>query len=82
VRSGAQTVLNHDEVGALVWVRRAPASSRTSSTVVVACNLSDKPVVLGDMGEVTVRGMRSLLQPAPVDLMKVEPGGVLVAETR
>ena len=82
VRSGAQTVLNHDEVGALVWVRRAPASSRTSSTVVVACNLSDKPVVLGDMGGVTVRGMRSLLQPAPVDLMKVEPGGVLVAETR
>jgi hypothetical protein len=82
VRSGAQTVLNHDAQGALVWVRHAPASSRTSSTVVVACNLSDKPVVLGDLGGVTVRAMRSLLQPAPGDLMKVEPGMVVVEETR
>jgi hypothetical protein len=82
VRSGAQTVLNHDAEGALVWVRRAPASSRTSSTVVVACNLSDRPVVLGDFGGVNVRAMRSLLQPAPVDLMKLGSGDVLVAETR
>jgi hypothetical protein len=82
VRSGAQTVLNHDAQGALVWVRHAPASSRTSTTVVVACNLSDKPVVLGDLGGVTVRAMRSLLQPAQGDLMKVEPGMVVVGETR
>ena len=82
VRSGAQTVLNHDAQGALVWVRHAPASSRTSTTVVVACNLSDKPVVLGDLGGVTVRAMRSLLQPAPGDLMKVEQGMVVVGETR
>jgi len=82
VRSGAQTVLNRDAQGALVWVRRAPANSRTSSTVVVACNLSDRPVVLGDFGGVNVRAMRSLLQPAPVDLMKLGSGDVLVAETR
>jgi alpha-glucosidase len=82
VRSGAQTVMNRDAQGALVWVRHAPANSRTSSTVVVACNLSDKPVVLGDLGGVTLRSMRSLLQPAPADLMKVAPGGVVVAETR
>jgi hypothetical protein len=82
VRSGSQTVLNRDDLGALVWVRRAPASSRTSSTVVVACNLSDKPVVLSDLGAVTVNFMRSLLSPAPGDLLKVAPGAVVVGETR
>jgi hypothetical protein len=82
VRSGAQTVLNRDDVGALVWVRHAPANSRTSTTVVVACNLSDRPVVLTDLGGVPLRSVRSLLQPAPGDLMKVEPGAVMVGETR
>ena len=82
VRSGAQAVLNRDDLGALVWVRRAPASSRTSTTVVVACNLSDKPVVLSDLGGVTVNFMRSLLSPAPGDLLKVQPGAVVVGETR
>jgi hypothetical protein len=82
VRSGAQAVLNRDDLGALVWVRRAPASSRTSTTVVVACNLSDRPVVLSDLGGVTVNFMRSLLSPAPGDLLKVEPGAVTVGETR
>jgi glycosidase len=82
VRSGAQTVLNRDDVGALVCVRHAPANSRTSTTVVVACNLSERPVVLTDLGGVALRSMRSLLQPAPGDLMKVEPGAVVVGETR
>ncbi len=80
VRSGAQMVLNRDAEGALVWVRRAPASSRTSSTVVVGCNLSDKPVGLGDVGG--AKAMRSLLMPAPGDVMTVEPGTVVVGETR
>jgi hypothetical protein len=82
VRSGAQTVVNRDDVGALVWVRHAPANSRTSTTVVAACNLSDRPVVLTDLGGVALGSMRSLLQPAPVDLMKVAPGMVVVGETR
>ena len=82
VRSGAQTVLNRDDVGALVWVRQAPANSRTSTTVVVACNLSGRPVVLTDLGGVALNSMRSLLQPAPRDLLKVEPGAVVVGETK
>ena len=82
VRSGTQTVLNRDDMGALVWVRHAPANSRTSSTVVVASNLSDRPVFLTDLGGVAMGSVRSLLQPAPVDLMKVEPGMVMVGETR
>jgi hypothetical protein len=82
VRSGAQTVLNRDALGAVVWVRHAPANSRTSSTVIAACNLSDRPVVLGDLGVGTARVMRSLLTPAPGNLLKLEPGMVVVVETR
>jgi hypothetical protein len=82
VRNGGQTVLNRDDVGAMVWVRHAPASSRTSTTVVAACNLSDRPVLLTDLGGVAIGSMRSLLQPAPGDLMKVEPGAVVVGETK
>lgn len=82
VRSGAQTVLDRDAVDALVWVRRAPASSRTSTTVVVGCNLSDVPVGLGDLGGVRPGGLRSLLSPVPADLLEVAPGAVMVGETR
>jgi len=38
--------------------------------------------VLTDLGGVAIGSMRSLLQPAPGDLMKVEPGAVVVAETK
>ena len=82
VRNGAESLLDYDAVDALVWVRRAPASSRTSANVVAACNLSDKPVVLGDLGGVRVRGVRSLLSPAPVGLGAVAAGAVLVGEAR
>jgi glycosidase len=74
VRSGSMEVLNHDDQGAVVWVRRAPASSRTSSTVVAACNLSTRPLVLSGMAGVPVGALRSLLQPAPADLGKVAAG--------
>ncbi len=46
VRNGEQVVLNRDAQNALVWVRRAPAGSRTVANVVVAANLGDKPVTL------------------------------------
>jgi alpha-glucosidase len=83
VRNGAQTVLDYDAEDALVWVRRAPASSRTSANVVAACNLSDKPVVVGDLGAVRVRGLRSLLSPQPKGaLLTVAPGAVLVGQVR
>ncbi len=82
VRSGSQTVLDRDAVDALVWVRRAPASSRTSTTVVVGCNLSGTPVRLGDVGGVRLEGLRSLLNPAPGDMLTVAPGAVVVGETR
>jgi alpha-glucosidase len=83
VRSGAETLLDHDAEDALVWERRAPASSRTSANVVAACNLSDKPVVLDDLGAVSTHGLRSLLSPKPTgDLLTVDPYAVLVGEAR
>jgi hypothetical protein len=83
VRSGAETLLDHDTEDTLVWERKAPASSRTSTNVVAACNLSDKPVVLGDLGALPARGLRSLLNPAPkADLLTVAPYAVLVGEAR
>ncbi len=81
VRQGAETVMDFDAAGAVVWMRRAPADSRTSANVVVGCNLSDKPVELGDVGG--RRGLRSLLSPEPVgDLLTVAPGAVMVGEVR
>jgi len=83
VRNGAETVLDYDAVGAVVWVRQAPASSRTSANVVAACNLSDRPVVLGDFGGLRLRGLRSLLSPEPEGaLLTVAPGAVMVGEAR
>lgn len=75
VRNGAQMVMDYDALDAVVWERRAPASSRTSANVVAACNLSDKPVVLGS------RVVRSLLRPQG-DVREVAAGAVLVGETR
>jgi hypothetical protein len=46
LRSGTPYILNHDAEHALVWLRRAPAGSRTAATVVIACNLNDKPLTL------------------------------------
>jgi hypothetical protein len=83
LRSGSQTILDRDAGDALVWVRHAPATSRTSTTVVLACNLSAKPLQLSDLATLTVNNLRSLLNPAPTgDLLQVAPGAVLVGETR
>ncbi len=82
VRSGSQAVLDRDAEDALVWVRRAPASSRTSTTVVMGCNLSGTTVGLGDVGGVRLEGLRSLLNPAPAEMLTVAPGSVVVEETR
>lgn len=46
LRNGAEDILDFDADDALLWLRRAPAGSRTSATVVVVCNLSAKPFAL------------------------------------
>ncbi|MGI4830369.1 MAG: DUF3459 domain-containing protein, partial [Janthinobacterium lividum] len=65
LRSGTQIVLNRDADHAVVWVRRAPAGSRTAASVIVAVNLGAQPVTLSldsDLARAGVRsgGLRSL----------------------
>lgn len=58
IRNGTETIFDRDAVGALLWVRRAPAGSRTAASVVVAANLSDRPVYLSLGSELEELGMR------------------------
>lgn len=58
LRNGSEYVLHRDEQGAVVWVRRAPAGSRTVANVVVAANLSDLPVRLSLDDDLEGLGMR------------------------
>ncbi len=58
LRNGTQYVLNRDAEEALVWIRRAPAGSRTVANVVVAANLSDRPLTLALDADIESLGMR------------------------
>jgi len=53
VRNGTQTFADHDADGALVWVRKAPAGSKSSASVYVVCRPSGKAA--GDLGLKIVR---------------------------
>jgi alpha-glucosidase len=44
LRNGAQTILNHDADDALVWIRKAPAGSKSPASVAIACRLGTAPV--------------------------------------
>ena len=46
LRNGSVSFMNHDSEGAVVWLRRAPAGARTVASVIVACNLTDHPIVI------------------------------------
>ena len=64
LRNGAQVVLNRDAQDALVWLRRAPAGSRTVADVVVAANLGNRPVTLSLDEDLKRLGIREgLLRP-------------------
>lgn len=72
LRSGSVTFFNHDAEGAVVWLRRAPAGARTVASVVVACNLTDHPIVLSldsDLAHLRIAGgtIRPLLTSLHVD---------------
>jgi hypothetical protein len=46
VRTGANSMLNHDADGVVAWVRRPAAVSYKTPAVVFLCNMTDKPVKL------------------------------------
>lgn len=58
LRNGAQAVLNRDSEDTVVWVRRAPAGSRTVANVVAAANLSERPVTLSLDSDLEGAGLR------------------------
>ncbi len=46
IRNGTEDILDFDADDVLLWLRRPPVGSRTSATIIVACNLSAKPFAL------------------------------------
>jgi alpha-glucosidase len=72
LRTGSVSFLNHDGEDAVVWLRRAPAGARTVASVIVVCNLSERPVVLSlddDLARLHVRPgfLRPLLTSTHID---------------
>ena len=64
LRDGAITLLDHDAENALVWVRSVPPGASQRSPLVIACNLSEKPVTLHLHDQVKRLGLRgSFLRP-------------------
>lgn len=66
LRSSRMHVLDHDNEDALVWLSRAPAHANTVATVIVACNLSHRPLSLSldsDLARLHIRSgtLRPLL---------------------
>lgn len=91
MHEGQQILLNHDADNALVWVRKHQGVTATSPAILVACNLSDKPITLHlkeDIKKLGLRGqfLRSLLRsdygmgPMNLDDVKLEPFGVYIGE--
>jgi Alpha amylase, catalytic domain len=92
LRSGALYVLDAEVPGALAWIRRAPAGARTVASVVVVCNLSDKPIAVSldrDLDSLGIHTgtVRPLLAADPADRrvestdhISLAPWGVYIGE--
>jgi hypothetical protein len=84
LHNGAQTVLNQDDLNALVWVRRPPPGATTATTVVAVCNLSSKPLALSLGVELRLRAgtFRGLAGDAKLngDVISVPAGAVWLGE--
>jgi alpha-glucosidase len=84
LHNGAETVLDHDDLNALLWVRRPPPSAATATTVVAVCNLSEKPldISLGDELKLIGGAFRTLAGDANVsgNRISVPAGAVWLGE--
>ena len=84
LHNGAQTVLNQDDLNALLWVRRPPAGATTATTVVAVCNLSSKPLMLSLDIELKLRTGTFLTLAGDAKLtgstISVPPGGAWLGE--
>jgi hypothetical protein len=66
LRDGVQTLLDRDADNALLWLRPAPANSRTVGNGLVVCNLSAQPLTLSlDALHLHATRLRTLLGAEP-----------------
>jgi hypothetical protein len=84
LRTGSVSFLDHDGEDALVWLRRAPAGARTVASVIVVCNLSDRPVVLSlneDLAKLHIRNgfLRPLLTSRHIDHVAQATGRIALS---
>lgn len=84
LRTGSVSFLDHDGEDALVWLRRAPAGARTVASVVVVCNLGDRPTVLSlneDLAKLHIRGgyLRPLLTSRHIDHIAQSTGRIMLS---
>ncbi len=93
MRSERIELLNHDDQNSVVWVSRRQPVTPASPAIVVACNLSDKPVTLSltkDMSELHLRGnfLRTVLRSdngmggMSLNAVTLPPFGVYIGEIR
>jgi len=84
MHNGAQTVLDQDDLDAMLWVRRPPPGAATATTVVAICNLSAKPLALSLGFELKLRSgtFHTLAGDARVNgnTISAEPGAVWLGE--
>jgi len=86
IHNGAETLLKHDDLNALLWVRHPPPGATTAATVVALCNLSAKPLDISLAEELKLRAgtFHTLAGDAKIsgDRISVAPGAVWLGEWR
>jgi len=84
LHNGSETVSKHDDLNALLWVRRPPVGATTAATVVALCNLSAKPldVFLGEELKLRAGTFHTLVGDAKIsgDSISIPPGAVWLGE--
>ncbi len=93
LRDGEEFTFNHDDRNTLIWMRKTATPSPANPPVLVACNLSDKPVVLSlkaDVARLQLHGnfLRTILRSddlmggVSLDPITLPPFGVYIGELR
>ena len=92
-RSGTNEILNHDDQNSLVWVVKKDPVTPLSPAIIVACNLSAKPVTLSlvdDMRNLHLRGsfLRTVLRSDPgmggmnLNAVTLGPFGIYIGQLK
>ena len=93
LHDGEETTFNHDDRDSLIWIRKPSSPSQTNPPVLIACNLSDKPVALSlksDVADLRLHGnfLRTILRSddlmggVSLDPITLPPYGVYVGSLR